>query len=145
MVDDETKELYEAYVKRRHFLIDVGREASRSYDKYILTLAAGTFGLSLLFIERIASDPVGQTKWFLITSWIAFGASILSTLLSFLLGQESSLKEIEILDNKYSKAIKEDNKTKNIFITWTKWLNRVSMVLFIAGVILLITFSSLNL
>jgi len=145
VVDDETKELYEAYVKRRHFLIDVGREASRSYDKYILTLAAGTFGLSLLFIERIASDPVGQTKWFLITSWIAFGASILSTLLSFLLGQESSLKEIEILDNKYSKAIKEDNKTKNIFITWTKWLNRVSMVLFIAGVILLITFSSLNL
>lgn len=144
-MDDETKELYEAYVKRRHFLIDVGREASRSYDKYILTLAAGTFGLSLLFIERIASDPVGQTKWFLITSWIAFGASILSTLLSFLLGQESSLKEIEILDNKYSKAIKEDNKTKNIFITWTKWLNRVSMVLFIAGVILLITFSSLNL
>lgn len=145
MVEDEIKEELERYRRRRNFLIDVGREASRSYDKYILTLAAGTFGLSLLFVERIATNPKEQTEWFLIAAWIAFGASILSTLLSFLFGQESCSKEIEILDSKYSGAIKDDNKTKNIFITWTKWLNRVSMVLFIVGVILLITFSSLNL
>ena len=144
MVEDEIKEELERYRRRRNFLIDVGREASRSYDKYILTLAAGTFGLSLLFIERIASDPVGQTKWFLITSWIAFGASILSTLLSFLFGQESSSKEIEILDSEYGGAIKDNKKIKNSFITWTKWLNRVSMILFIVGVILLTIFSSLN-
>ncbi len=145
MVEDELKEELERYRRRRNFLIDVGREASRNYDKYILTLAAGTFGLSLLFVERIATNPKEQTEWFLIAAWIAFGASILSTLLSFLFGRESCSKEIEILDSKYSGAIKDDNKAKNIFITWTKWLNRVSMVLFIVGVILLITFSSLNL
>lgn len=145
MVEDELKEELERYRRRRNFLIDVGREASRDYGKYILTLAAGTFGLSLLFVERIATNPKEQTEWFLIAAWIAFGASILSTLLSFLFGQESCSKEIEILDSKYSGAIKDDNKAKNIFITWTKWLNRVSMVLFIVGVILLITFSSLNL
>lgn len=142
--EDEIKEEIEIYRRRRNFLIDVGREASRSYDKYILTLAAGTFGLSLLFLERLTNGPVGQTKWFLITSWIAFGASILSTLLSFLLGQESSSKEIEILDSKFKRAIKEDENVKNSFSTWIKWLNRVSMILFIIGVILLATFSSLN-
>ena len=145
MVEDEIKEELDRYRRRRNFLIDVGREASRSYDKYILTLAAGTFGLSLLFVERIATNPKEQTEWFLIAAWIAFGASILSTLLSFLFGQESCSKEIEILDDEYRGAIKDVKKTKNIFITWTKWLNRVSMVLFIVGVILLITFSSLNL
>ena len=146
MPNEDTKEDYELYKRRRNFLIDVGREASRSYDKYILTLAAGTFGLSLLFMEKITSgNTIGDSKWCLISSWIAFGASILSTLLSFLCGQESSTKEIEILDDKYSGKIKDNENVKNIFLPWIKWFNRVSMILFIIGVILLIIFSSLNL
>jgi len=143
MADDDIKEEYEHYRRRRNFLIDVGREASRSYDKYILTLAAGTFGLSLLFIDRIANVPIGNTKGYLIASWSAFGASILSTLLSFLLGQESSSKEIEILDNQYSKIKKRE--VKNNYTPWVRWLNRISMILFILGVILLTIFSALNL
>jgi len=145
MDEDEIKEEHEAYRKRRDFLIDVGREASRHFDKYILTLAAGTFGLSLLFVERIAPHPKDGTEWLLIAAWVAFGASILSTLISFLLGQESCSKEIEILDGKYRGDIKDGKEIKNRFLTWIKWLNRVSMILFIVGVVFLIIFSALNL
>ncbi len=148
MGEDETKVGHEAYLRRRHFLIDVGREQSRHFDKYILTLAAGTFGLSLLFVERIAPHPKDGTEWLLIAAWVAFGASILSTLVSFLLSQESCSKEIEILDEKYRGDIgdiKDEKEIKNRFVTWTKWLNRVSMFLFIVGVIFLIIFSALNL
>ncbi len=141
---DEVKEEHEAYRRRRNFLIDVGREQSRHFDKYILTLAAGTFGLSLLFVERIAPHLKDGTGWLLIAAWVAFGTSILSTLVSFLLSQESCSKEIEILDGKYRGDIKDEKKIKNNFVTWTKWLNRVSMILFIVGVIFLITFSALN-
>ncbi len=144
MNEDEIKEEHEAYRRRRNFLIDVGREQSRHFDKYILTLAAGTFGLSLLFVERIAPHPKDGTEWLLIAAWVAFGASILSTLVSFLSGQESCSKEIEILDGKYRGDIKDEKEIKNRFVTWTKWLNRVSMFLFIVGVIFLITFSALN-
>ncbi len=145
MDEDEIKEEHEAYRKRRDFLIDVGREASRHFDKYILTLAAGTFGLSLLFVERIAPHPKDGTEWLLIAAWVAFGASIVSTLISFLLGQESCSKEIEILDGKYRGDIKDGKEIKNRFLTWIKWLNRVSMILFIVGVVFLIIFSALNL
>jgi len=145
MDEDEAKAEYEAYLRRRHFFIDVGREASRHFDKYILTLAAGTFGLSLLFVERIAPHPKDGTEWFLIAAWVAFGATILSTLVSFLSGQESCSKEIEILDGKYRGDIKDEKEIKNRFVTWTKWLNRVSMSLFIVGVIFLIIFGVLNL
>lgn len=144
MDEDETKVEYEAYLRRRNFLIDVEREASRHFDKYILTLAAGTFGLSLLFVERIAPHPKDGTEWLLIAAWVAFGASILSTLVSFLSGQESCSKEIEILDGKYRGDTKDEKEIKNRFVTWTKRLNRVSMFLFIVGVIFLIIFSALN-
>ena len=145
MDEDETKVEHEAYLRRRNFLIDVEREASRHFDKYILTLAAGTFGLSLLFVERIAPHPKDGTEWLLIAAWVAFGASILSTLVSFLSGQESCSKEIEILDGKYRGDIKDGKEIKNRFLTWIKWLNRVSMILFIVGVVFLIIFSALNL
>ena len=145
MDENEIKEGQEAYLGRRYFLIDVGREASRHFDKYILTLAAGTFGLSLLFVERIAPHPKDGTEWLLIAAWVAFGASILSTLIAFLLGQESCSKEIEILDGKYRGDIKDGKEIKNRFVTWIKWLNRVSMILFIVGVVFLIIFSALNL
>ena len=144
MDEDEIKEEQEAYLRRRNFLIDVEREASRHFDKYVLTLAAGTFGLSLLFVERIAPHPKDGTEWLLIAAWVAFGVSILSTLISFLSGQESCSKEIEILDGKYRGDIKDEKEIKNKFVTWPKWLNRVSMFLFIVGVIFLITFSALN-
>ncbi len=146
MVDEETKENYELYKRRRNFLIDLGREASRSYDKYILTLAAGTFGLSLLFIENVTKgNIISDTKWCLVSSWVAFGVSILSTLLSFLCGQEASSKEIEILDKEFETGKTDKSKIRERLANFTKWLNRSSMVLFIIGVIFLIIFSSQNL
>ncbi len=145
MDEDEIKEEYEAYLRRRYFLIDVGREHARYFDKYILTLAAGTFGLSLLFIRQIAPQPEAGTIWLLATAWVAFGASILSTLISILLTQEASLKQIKMLDEQYKKHDLKEGKTKNMFTTCTRILNWASMFFFITGVIFLIIFGASNL
>ena len=143
--EDEIREEHEAYRRRRNFLIDVGREQSRHFDKYILTLAAGTFGLSLLFVERIAPHPKDGTEWLLIAAWVAFGASILSTLISILLTQEASLKQIKMLDEQYKKHDLKEGKTRNVFTTCTRILNWASMFFFITGVIFLIIFAASNL
>ncbi len=145
MDEDEIKEEHEAYRRRRNFLIDVGREHARYFDKYILTLAAGTFGLSLLFVARIAPQPEAGTTWLLVTAWATFGTSILSTLISILLTQEASLKQIKMLDERYKKHDPKEGKTKNVFATCTRILNWASMSLFIIGVVFLIIFSALNL
>ena len=135
----------EYYLRNRKFLTDVGREHARYFDKYILTLAAGTFGLSLLFIKQIAPHPEAGTIWLLVTAWATFGTSILSTLISILLTQEASLKQIKMLDERYKKHDPKEGKTKNVFATCTRILNWVSMFFFIIGVGFLITFSVSNL
>ena len=136
---------YEYYLRNRKFLTDVGREHARHFDKYILTLAAGTFGLSLLFIRQIAPQPEAGTIWLLVTAWKTFGASILSTLISILLTQEASLKQIKMLDDRYKKHDPKEGKTKNVVATCTRILNWASMSLFIIGVVFLAIFSTLNL
>jgi len=137
---------YETYFQERTSLVNAELEQARSFDKYLLTLAGGTFGLSIVFIEKIAPDPEAGTVWLLVTAWVAFGASILSTLISFLLSQAACSRQREILDLWYRKDGKlEEGEEKNLFATCTKWLNWTSMVLFITGVAFLAAFSISNL
>lgn len=142
---DERK--YEVYLKERNSLINAELEQARQFDKYILTLAAGTFGLSLLFIRQLVPCPEQGTICLLVTAWTAFSASIVSTLISFLLSQAACSKQRAILKTWYSKKATEltENELKNVFAIWTRTLNWASMSLFIIGVVLLIIFSAVNL
>jgi len=140
---DEKK--YKVYLEERKSLIDAELEQARHFDKYILTLAAGSFGLSLLFIKQIAPQPATGTIWLLVSAWVVFGASILSTLISFLLSQEACSKQRKILADWYKENTERKEEIKNVFAAWTKGLNWTSMSLFIIGVVFLIIFSALNL
>lgn len=141
---DKTK--YEVYLEERKSLISAELEQARHFDKYILTLAAGTFGLSLLFIRQIVPQPETGTVWLLVAAWVAFALSILLTLVSFLLSQLAYRKQREILEKSYE----EDNEqgaevSTNKFATCTQFLNWTSMSLFIIGVVFLVIFSATNL
>lgn len=137
---------YKEYLDERNSLIAAELEQARQFDKYILTLAAGTFGLSLLFVSQIAQP---RSLWLLVFSWAFFGASMLVTLVSFLLSQKACEKQREIWDEIYEERDEEKRKrlvTKNNnFAGWTQGLNWVSMFLFIVGVVFLILFGVQNL
>jgi len=134
---------YETYLKERSILIDAEREGARSFDKFILTLSAGSFGLSLTFITQIASDFNRWTIWLLAVAWFSFVVSILSTLVSFLTSQASCRRQRDILDKMLKENIALDQEI-NKPAQWTKWLNIVSIVCFVIGAIFLIIFSIIN-
>jgi len=135
---------YQTYREERKVLQDALLDQSRSYDKFILTMAAGTFGLSFLFVQQFASEPKVGTMTFLISAWSSFAVSILTTLLSFLLSQKACLRQIEILDKWLGRNFKGKQEPINVYTTITQWLNWLSMVAFVSGVILLIIFGAHN-
>ena len=53
-----TKSEYEVYLEERKLLVDAEREGARTFDKAILTLAAGALALSITFLEKVV--PVAQ-------------------------------------------------------------------------------------
>lgn len=138
-----TNDEYENYLDERKALLTAELEQAKLFDKYILTLASGSFGLSLLFIRQITPQPEAGTIWLLSFAWIAFGLSILSTLASLLLSQQGFSRQREILDEKYKTNAKDD--VNNAFVPWIKRLNLSSMGFFMAGVCLLAIFSIVNL
>lgn len=141
------QEKYQVYLEERKSLIDAHREGGRSFDKSMLTLSAGAFGISLAFIKQIAPTLQAGSVVILIWSWVLFGGALLCTLVSFLTSQSAFLRQIEILEEEIDKSDDSSNESnsRNIYDTITRVLNYVSVLLFIAGTSLLAYFSATNL
>lgn len=132
---------YGVYIKERDALINASQKESTDFDKYILTLASGTFGLSLLFINQIMPNPNKSNLPFLFCAWGAFCMSICLTLISFQVSIEAHKKQIKILEQVY---FEENSSKRNEYAAWTTRLNWLSGAFFVTGVILLICFCIFN-
>ncbi|MGC2423799.1 MAG: hypothetical protein WA666_05535 [Nitrospirota bacterium] len=141
---DNQERDYTVYLEERKSLIEANKNTAQQFDKAVLTLAAGALALSLTFIEKIAPAPVKWTLWFLAFSWIAFVISILSTLISFLTSQTACTRQIEIIENE-DETTSNSEGSQNKYALYTKRLNISSIIFFIIGVALLVTFSLSNL
>lgn len=139
---DMAKIKYKVYIDERKALVDASQEQSKNFDKYILTLAAGTFGLSLLFIKQIVPNPQADTLPILFGAWVSFCVSIILTIISFQISIEAHLRQIKILENTFFGI---NQNLTNTYAIATKGLNWVSAAFFMVGVILLVIFSVLNL
>lgn len=139
---------YKVYLEERKLLIHAEYQESRLFDKAILTLTAGAFGLSLTFIKQIVPTIRSGSVWMLVCAWAGFCISLLSTLISFLTSQAACSKQREILEAEYFNNRGSQSKKANLenkLAIWTKWLNKISILAFIIGTVLLATFSIVNL
>ena len=135
---------YGVYLEERKLLLQAEKEGIQQFDKAILTLAAGALAISITFIDQIAPHPKSETIYFLVGGWVAFIISLIVTLASFLTSQKACSKQIAILEHDYFESASEPNNQKNNLAIWTSRLNIASIVAFVIGVILLASFSILN-
>ena len=98
------------YLEERTLLIDAEREASRNFDRYILTLSAGALALSLAFVRELAPTPHSGSTILLAGVWLAFGLALIITLLSFLVSQTALRRQRDLLDRNY-KGTQNDEGT----------------------------------
>jgi hypothetical protein len=138
--EHDLQEWYEQRSADWQSLKDALLDQSRSFDKYVLTLAAGAFGLSLAFMRQIVPAPLDYTVPYLIVAWSCFTASILATLLSFLFSQKACLREIEI----HNQVLRHADPPPNPFSKTTGRLNWTSMGCFMSGIVFLLMFSAIN-
>lgn len=141
----ENKYIEHLYEERRALFLAM-LDQSKSFDRWLLTLAGGTFGLSMIFIYQIAPSPKSYSIGWLITGWAFCGLSVLSTLLSFLSSQEACDEQIQNVDKLISGEIDSSKSlSSNDSGRKTKVLNYCSMTAFLIGIICLITFAVINL
>jgi len=74
---------YDIYFKERESLVKLAAEQSASYDKYLLSISAGTFGLTVTFLKDILSSIQKDTVFLVIIAW-----SLISEILSIVVDEE---------------------------------------------------------
>lgn len=129
------------YLDERNSLIEEERQQSRLYDRGVLTLTAGAFGLTFLLLQSLDCP---KHLWVLALGWLGFGLSLLFTMISFLTSQESYRRQVEILDECQQAENNQEVDENNSWETSTNWLNWSSLICFIAGIFSLAGFAFIN-
>lgn len=134
---DETdpKQAREEYLKDREANIQWEYEQNSSFDKYVLTLGGGTFGLTLTFIKNIIGpDKIvpDSVKWILFLGWALLVTSICFTLVSFRTSVAGFRWYIRKLDDTYGNP-DCSVKSSNPWSIATGVLNVASIVSFVVG------------
>lgn len=134
----------DTYLNTRNSYNEAELEVSGRYDKWILTLSGGALGLSITFIEKIATNPTADTLFWLKLSWICLVLSLLAALLSLVTSQSAIRENRKELDL----ANSEQRAPRLCFPRWftyfTNILNWGALLFFIFGVVFMCIFSFKN-
>jgi hypothetical protein len=133
---------WEDFLATRKALIEFEHTSVDSYEKAMLTLAAGALGISLTFIQQWAPKP-HDTLW-LFVAWAGFGLALVVMLISFLASHKAIRKQYLLLDEEQRFGKPVDNP-QNKWATATSWFNWISLGSFCIGVSCLAAFVGMNL
>jgi hypothetical protein len=136
----------------RRRLEEESYKVEAAYDKTLIALSGGALAISVAFLKDVAPHPAASTIWILRASWLFLVGSLLSILTSMLTSQRAFDQGIEDLDRRLEAArdgtsVADDEVTARLFRRYanaTRWLNRFSAGLFVAGAFLFLAFATLN-
>jgi hypothetical protein len=118
-------------------------------DKWLLTLASGSFGVSFAFIDHIIPTPLAHSSspGFIIAAWSLFGLCLIIELISFFVSSRSFrmdadhiVDDIALIDANKPVDTKVSGKHDLMF-----WINLASLISFIGGILCLVLFIARNL
>lgn len=132
--------IFDEYRKELWGALKVSHE---QYDKALLTLSGGGLAISITLVKELFPSDKLIVSWLLMMAWALFCASIILTVISFLVSQKALNVQLENFD-KYTAGDESYLNKNNPYSTATVWFNRVSGTFFILAVIAVTTFSAIN-
>lgn len=140
--------LYEASTKRIDMLNQRQADEDDKIAKWLMTFAAGSFGLSFAFIDKIVPIEHAHNIPLLIVAWSCFISvlvlGLIASLISSFIHSVMADEEAKNLPFKYE-GIEPEYKKRSIFFGTVAVFGYISILSFIGGSICLILFISENL
>jgi hypothetical protein len=135
---DDQMLLWEAFHK-------TASEMDARFDKALFTVAAGSFGLSFAFIDKIVPPAAAQFTGVLVASWACFAGCLIVMVIGHLLSSESYRKQRDTVAR--NMAVQFENKPVENKITrdFVSPCNYIAIFAYIGGIVCLLSFVLLNL
>jgi hypothetical protein len=139
--------LYEANERYTDKLIATQQKTDDFSDKWIITLAAGSFGLSFAFIETLVPLQTAMYKPLLIAAWACFAVVLIMELVGFAVSSLRFTLMVEEADKnlplKYE-GKEPEYKRRSVFFDPNRVLMFVVLLTFFGGLVCLLVFVARN-
>jgi len=132
----------EEYLRERDLLIRAELSLAQSFDKYLITLSGGAFGVSIAYLRDLAK-PTFSMAYMLYLSWSCLGLTILLMLFALIVGQKAFRRQAQLL-GLYQEGKASESSMQNCAAKTTTVLNWVSILSFTVGLVSLAIFSIVN-
>jgi hypothetical protein len=146
--DERNWKLYEASSSRIGVLNQRQGEEDDKGDRWLMTLASGSFGLSFVFINQIVPIDRAVHMPLLIAAWSCFvlvlALGVIGFAVSSFVHSVRAREESENLALKYQ-GIDPEYKKRSLFFGANAVLGYISILSFIGGSVCLILFIAMNL
>jgi hypothetical protein len=135
---DDQMRLWETFDK-------TSSEMDARFDRSLFTIAAGSFGLSFAFIDKIVPMAAASRPFLLIFSWACFALCLIIMVLGHLLSAEAYRKQRD--DVARSMVLQFDGKTAEDKVTrdFVSPCNYIALFMYTGGIVCLLLFILLNL
>lgn len=142
--EEDQKRSTEIYDSFRDELYKRQLSNSEAYDKAILSLSSAGLAISLTFIKFIVPLESAEYLCMLKAAWILFLFSVITTVISFLIGNKGISKQLEYAEQYYidGKA-KAFNKT-NLYARFNTKINYMAGAFFLIALTCVVSFVTLN-
>jgi hypothetical protein len=135
---DDQMRLWETFNK-------TSAEMDAKFDKALFTIAAGSFGLSFAFIEKIVPLATAARPWLLVLAWACFALCLIVIVLGHLLSAEAYRKQRDDVARnmtlQFDGEATEDETTRD----FVSPCNYTALFMYTGGIICLLLFVLLNL
>ena len=139
--------IHEMGLKNWKLLNDGQTDQEKQFDKNTMTIAAGSFGISFAFIEKVVPLDKAIYKPILAAAWACFGLCMLLLLIGYRISsivlRAMCEEEKQNTENMYeNKPI--HYKKRNVFFNPSEICNNMALITNAGGIICLILFVFLN-
>jgi hypothetical protein len=131
----------EAQAAYRQWLVTAEHDASRDFDRAVMTLAGGALGLSVTFIHEIVARPVPCSVVWLGLAWGCLALSLLAILVSILTSQHALRLAIKQVDDQ---TVHRVHRPGGWLSGVTEGLNVTAALALVLGLMFLVVFALLN-
>lgn len=123
----------------RQHLIEARQSSYEHFDRTVLALSGGALALSLTFIDKITGRTMIIAPDLLFYAWISWGSSLAAVLSSHYLSGKALTRAIRDLDSG-----KRSSTPGGWLSRLTEAANALGGVLFLVGVLLMVSFAARN-
>jgi hypothetical protein len=142
---ERQRKIYDDQMRRWETFNKTSAEMDARFDRSLFTIAAGSFGLSFAFIEKIVPLATASTPHLLVLAWACFALCLIIIVSGHLLSAEAYRKQRDDVAREMvlhfdGKTVEE--KTDRDFVSPC---NYAALFMYTGGIICLLLFILLNL